>query len=82
MKISVLGMGYVGLSNATMLSTEYDVSCQEIDESILELIEKRRSPIQDKLISVFCKNKKSGKLSQNEMDSALVVPTGLEPVTL
>ena len=35
-----------------------------------------------KRTTVLCKNKKSGKLSQNEMDSALVVPTGLEPVTL
>ena len=58
MKISVLGMGYVGLSNATMLSTKYDVICHDIDESKLESIEKRRSPIKDKLISEFFKNKK------------------------
>ncbi len=41
MKISVLGMGYVGLSNATMLSTKYDVICHDIDESKLESIEKK-----------------------------------------
>ena len=35
MKISVLGMGYVGLSNATMLSTKHDVICHDIDESKL-----------------------------------------------
>ena len=29
----------------------------------------------------LCENKKSGKLSQNEMDSALVGPPGLEPGT-
>ena len=29
----------------------------------------------------LCENKKSGKLSQNEMDSALVGPEGLEPST-
>ena len=58
MKISVLGMGYVGLSNAVMLSTKYDVICHDIDESKLESIEKRRSPIKDKLISEFLKNKK------------------------
>ena len=58
MKISVLGMGYVGLSNAIMLSTKYDVICHDIDESKLESIEKRRSPIKDKLISEFFKNKK------------------------
>ena len=40
MKISVLGMGYVGLSNAIMLSTKYDVICHDIDESKLESIKK------------------------------------------
>ena len=58
MKISVIGMGYVGLSNAAMLSTKYDVICHDIDESKLESIEKRISPIKDKLISEFFKNKK------------------------
>ena len=58
MKISVIGMGYVGLSNATMLSTKHDVLCCDIDESKLESIEKRSSPIKDKLISEFFKNKK------------------------
>ena len=29
----------------------------------------------------LCENKKSGTLSQNEMDSALVGDTGFEPVT-
>ena len=41
MKISVIGMGYVGLSNAIMLSTKHDVLCCDIDESKLESIEKR-----------------------------------------
>ena len=45
MKISVVGMGYVGLSNATMLSTKYEVICHDIDESKLESIEKRLSLI-------------------------------------
>ena len=31
--------------------------------------------------TVLFENKKSGKLSQNEMDSALVGPPGLEPGT-
>ena len=58
MKISVLGMGYVGLSNAIMLSTKYDVICYDIDSFKLESIEKRRSPIKDKLITEFFKKKK------------------------
>ena len=58
MKISVIGMGYVGLSNATMLSTKYSVSCYDIDKSKLEAIENRRSPIKDNLISEYFQKKK------------------------
>ena len=45
MKISVLGMGYVGLSNAIMLSVKHEVICHDIDESKLESIKRRTSPI-------------------------------------
>ena len=58
MKISVIGMGYVGLSNATMLSTKYNVNCYDIDKSKLEAIESRRSPIKDNLISEYFQKKK------------------------
>tara|TARA_Y100001936_G_scaffold69054_1_gene68048 strand:- start:2557 stop:3726 length:1170 start_codon:yes stop_codon:yes gene_type:complete len=58
MKISVIGMGYVGLSNATMLSTKYSVNCCDIDKSKLEAIENRRSPIKDNLISEYFQKKK------------------------
>ncbi|MEC8077795.1 MAG: nucleotide sugar dehydrogenase [Pseudomonadota bacterium] len=58
MKISVLGMGYVGLSNAIMLSVKHEVICHDIDQSKLESIKRRTSPIKDKLISEFFKNKK------------------------
>ena len=58
MKISVIGMGYVGLSNATMLSTKYSVNCYDIDKSKLEAIENRRSPIKDNLISEYFQKKK------------------------
>ena len=36
---------------------------------------------QNKRNTGLCENKKSGTLSQNEMDSALVGNTGFEPVT-
>ena len=71
MKISVLGMGYVGLSNAIMLSTKYDVICHDIDESKLESIKKRKSPIKDKLISEFFKNKKLKLKTINKINSEI-----------
>ncbi len=71
MKISVIGMGYVGLSNAAMLSTKYDVICHDIDESKLESIERRRSPIKDKLISEFFKTKKLKLKTSIKIDSEI-----------
>ena len=37
MKIAVVGMGYVGLSNAIMLSSKNKVSILEIDESKINI---------------------------------------------
>ena len=58
MKISVIGM-ICRLSNATMLSTKYSVSCYDIDKSKLEAIENRRPPIKDDLISEYFQKRNS-----------------------
>lgn len=46
-KITVVGTGYVGLSLSTLLSKYYDVIALDIDESKIEKINKRVSPIKD-----------------------------------
>ena len=38
MKITVVGMGYVGLSNAIMLSTKYSISVLDVDQGKVELL--------------------------------------------
>ena len=58
MKVSIIGMGYVGLSNAVLLSLKNNVVCHDIDTSKLDCINKRISPIKDSLISSYFKNKK------------------------
>ena len=58
MRFAVIGLGYVGLSNAILLSTKHDVVCYDIDQSKLKLIENKKSPIKDKLISEYLRNKK------------------------
>lgn len=57
MKITVVGMGYVGLSNAVMLSQNNEVSVLEIDANKVALLNKRKSPIKDGLISQYLREK-------------------------
>ena len=56
MRVSVIGMGYVGLSNAVLLSLKNNVVCHDIDTSKLESINKRVSPIKDDLITSYFKH--------------------------
>lgn len=58
MKIAVAGTGYVGLSLATLLSQRNEVVALDIIPEKVEMINKRQSPIKDKEIEEFFKNKK------------------------
>lgn len=55
-KISIFGLGYVGLSLATLLSKENYVSAIDIDEKKVELINNKISPIGDLEIQKKLKN--------------------------
>ena len=57
MKIAVAGTGYVGLSIATLLSKKNEVMALDIIPEKVEMINKRISPIKDKEIEEFFKNK-------------------------
>ena len=57
MKISVIGMGYVGLSNAVLLSQKHTVICHDNNPKKLDLINKKISPIKDSLIQSYLKKK-------------------------
>ena len=46
-KIAVAGTGYVGLSIATLLSQHHQVTAVDIVPEKVELINNRKSPIQD-----------------------------------
>ena len=58
MKIAVIGTGYVGLSNAVLLSQHNEVYALDIIKEKVDLINKRVSPIRDAEIEDFFKNKK------------------------
>lgn len=57
MKISVAGTGYVGLSIATLLAQHNDVTAVDIVLERVELINNKKSPIQDDYIEEYLANK-------------------------
>ena len=57
MKITVAGTGYVGLSIATLLAQHNDVTAVDIVPERVELINNKKSPIQDDYIEEYLANK-------------------------
>lgn len=57
MKIAVAGTGYVGLSIAVLLSQHNEVTAVDIIPEKVDMINKRISPIQDKEIEEYLKDK-------------------------
>lgn len=59
-KIAIAGTGYVGLSIAALLAQHYKVVAVDIDPEKVDMINQRRSPIQDRYIEKY--------LSEKELD--------------
>ena len=57
LKIAVAGTGYVGLSIATLLSQHHHVTAVDTIPEKVELINNRRSPIQDEYIEKYLEEK-------------------------
>ena len=51
MKIVVVGLGYVGLSNAVLLAQHNEVIGVDISQERVELLNARQSPIIDSVLS-------------------------------
>ena len=56
-KIAVAGTGYVGLSIATLLSQHHKVTAVDIVPEKVEMINNRKSPIQDDYIEKYLAEK-------------------------
>lgn len=58
MNISIVGLGYVGLSLSVLLSRNYNVVSTDIDKKKIRKINNKVSPVLDKDIETFLKSKK------------------------
>ena len=87
MKIAVAGTGYVGLSNAVLLAQHNNVVAVDIIQSKVDTINAKKSPIVDKEIEDFLKNKKLDLLATTNAESAykdadfiiIATPTNYDP---
>lgn len=87
-KIAVAGTGYVGLSIATLLSQHHQVTAVDVVPEKVELINQRKSPIQDEYIEKYLREKPLQLHATTDADSAyrdadfvvIATPTNYDPV--
>ena len=70
MKIAVAGTGYVGLSIATLLAQHNQVMAVDIIPEKVELINQKRSPIQDEYIENYLVNKELDLVATLDAEAA------------
>ncbi|VHJ40467.1 UDP-glucose 6-dehydrogenase [Streptococcus pyogenes] len=79
MKITVVGIGYVGLSIGLLLAKEHDVTFFDIDNKKIDLINKRQSPLKEAAINkLLCKAKNINATSSEELaykDATFIILT-------
>ena len=89
MNITILGAGYVGLSNAILLAKNNQVTLVDIDKEKISLLKKKKSPIRDSLIQRYLSKKNLSltfdtQISNNLSKSKAVLiatPTNFDPKT-
>lgn len=69
-KIAVAGMGYVGLSIATLLSQHHEVMAVDIIREKIDLINQRKSPIEDEYIEKYFSEKELRLTATQDAETA------------
>lgn len=72
MRITVAGVGYVGLSLACLLSKHHDVTAVDIDARRVASINEGQSPIKDELIEAYLSNKPATLSATTDPQAAYV----------
>lgn len=88
LKIAVAGTGYVGLSIATLLSQHHQVTAVDVIPEKVNLINQRKSPIQDEYIEKYLAERPlnltatlDGTTAYQEADFVVIAtPTNYDPV--
>ena len=70
MKITIAGIGYVGLSNAILLAQNNDVTAVDISDERVNKINKRESPLVDKEIEEYLSHKNLNLKATTDAESA------------
>lgn len=69
MKVSVAGTGYVGMSIATLLAQHNEVTAMDVVPQRVEMVNNRKSPIQDDYIEEYLANKPLNLKATLDQDS-------------
>jgi UDPglucose 6-dehydrogenase len=89
MKIAVIGLGYVGLSNAVLLSQHNEVVAVDISQERVAMLSDRRSPIEDVELQDYLQRKSLTLTATTDLTEAVrgasyvivATPTDYDPVT-
>ena len=89
MKITVVGTGYVGLSNAVLLAQHHSVTSLDVVQERVDMVNDRRSPLSDDMIEAYFAEKTldltatlDKQLAYQDADFVIVAtPTDYDPKT-
>jgi len=72
LNITIAGIGFVGLSNAILLAQHNNVIAIDLDKEKVDLVNKKKSPIDDIEIKEYLANKKLNLISTTDKDKAYI----------
>ena len=88
MKIAVVGLGYVGLSNAVLLAQNHEVVAVDITPERVAMVNARKSPIEDRELEEYLATRDLDLTATTDLEAAVIgatfvivaTPTDYDPV--